>query len=1416
MKEQPSPLTSFPPIIACSGMNQGSINAIVNGGTAPYNYIWSDNTIGNIPNPNNLAAGNYGLIVVDANGCTATDSVTINDGVIITINLTPTNSVCGGSDAGSINSIVSGGIAPYTYSWSNGATSDTIGNLTAGIYEVTVTDFNGCQGVANTTVNDGANINITLIPTPPHCIDGNDGIIASDISGGTAPYTYNWSNGTNDVPTLTNLVAGTYSLTVTDANGCTVIGTATVNDGATIMVTLTPTAPLCAGVNDGSISSSVSGGTAPYTYNWSNGTTDVPTLTNLLAGDYSLTVTDANGCTANSATTIDVGATITVGLTPTNPVCAGTNEGSITASPNGGTTPYAYLWSNDATTATVNNLPAGDYVVTVTDDNGCSTIGTASIAEPTPFDINIISTPRDICPGGSVNFGAAPTDPTFTYQWTATGGSFDDSTSATPIYTMMMPGIYEITLTASNGTCTDTDTTTVTVSQGPTVDLTLSDVTCAGDSTGSINVTASSDNEPITYTWDNGIGNIPNPTGLPAGTYNLTITDAAGCNVTTSATIGEISNLSLNTTPSNLVCSGDGNGSITATTSGGIEPITFAWSNGAGNIATISNLVAGTYTVTATDAMGCSKTATSTITEPTPLSLTINNSVEGIMICGGAPVNLTAIPTDTTLTYSWTASGGSFNDATIATPIYTMMMPGIHEIIVVASNGTCTATDTTYVTIGEAIDFTIAQTDISCVGETDGNITITVNTGVAPFSYTWDNGIGNIPNPTGLAAGTYNVTITDGNNCERTATAVINDANPIVIGLAETNILCGGDATGAIDALVLGGVAPFLLAWSNGATNVASINNLIAGTYALTVTDANGCVAMDSVTITEPTPLSAETEGANVGCNGSGHAHLTVTGGVLPYTYLWNDALNQTTDTAFNLAVGNYNVTVTDANGCIMVESIAIIESDAITCEIQVINDIETFNGSEGRLGVEVTGGSGNYTYRWNNGGMDSVINDLSTNTYIVTITDETGCVCMDTFQLLNPAILGNFVWEDTDSNGVQDVGEPGIPNVTLQVSGTTYYDEMIVSTTQTDSNGFYQFPLPPGGYKVTVVDALGFTFTTQDVGGDGGDDTIDSDFNPNNNMSQIVTLAPNDINLTIDLGLYPSNICQNILSGGAVRKDEVLCGPSGDPMVITNLRTPTGGVGQIEYLWLKSDITMEYYPGHPDWMEIPNSNAPDYDPGLITKTTYYIRCSRRKGCNSYPGESNIITKTIIDCAANPSVENLRTTTTAGRVELVWDGKIPYEQGNFIIERSTNGIDFKVVNTMASPMSETMDEFHYMDDLPNFGENYYRIKTAVPDMESFYSNIAMAMVKPNSTQKVLFYPNPVQHDLTIHFLEQLDEPAKVHIVNGFGQVVKILSLETANPRHQVDISELPSGMYYLRFDNRALKRLGQKIYKVEE
>jgi len=1308
--------------------------------------------------------------------------------------------------------------------YDDGLTGLAIGN--------NVSELNGCFKLSNAItivrqdcspdpcINFPTNITINNPATGTICSQAN---ISLSTTATATDYTYSWTatggsfnDATSATPTYSMMMPGTYEIIVTVSKGiCLTRDTTSVTIVSGPEVVLATTNITCLGENDGTITAIATGGIEPYTYAWNSSSIgDTSSANNLAAAFYEVTVTDANGCTNVAATTIAEGAAISVTLMASNSACVGVNEGSITARITGGQAPFNYTWSNGGpdTAAILNNLIAGDYSLTVTDANGCTASDAITIVEPTPFNISIISTPRDICPGESINFGAAPADTSLTYQWTASGGNFDNSTSASPIYTMMMPGTYEVILTASNGTCTDSDTATVIVREGPVVVVTLTDVQCAGDSTGAISVITTSANLPITYTWDNGIGNMANPTGLAAGTYNLTVSDGSGCTFMTSTTIGETSNLGVSVSSSNLECNGANNGSVTAASTGGVAPITYAWSNGAGNQATINNLAAGSYTVTATDDLGCAKTATITLTEPNPIFVNINNSATGT-VCPGTAVNLTASPTDTSLTYNWTATGGNFDDATIPTPVYTMMMPGTYEIMLTVSNGTCIARDTTTITIGASIDFTINSTNISCVGETDGSINVTVNNGIAPITYTWDNGIGNIANPTGLSAGTYNLTITNGNNCSINASIVIEDADAITLGLSPNNIICGGDSTGTIDALALGGTDTIAYAWSNGETG-PSITNLPAGTYSLTVTDRNGCTATDTAIITQLTPLTAMTNGENVGCNESGQAYVTAAGGTAPYTYLWNDAATQTTDTAFNLVAGVYTVIVTDANGCTTSASITISETEGITCAIVVLEDITTFNGTEGVLGVNVTGGSGNYTYSWNNGGMDSTITGLGANTYIVTITDETGCVCTDTLSLLNPAILGDYVFQDVDSSGTQDAGEPGVEGITLQLTGTTYYGVNIVRNITTDENGIYQFPVPPGTYKVTVVDAFGYNFTTQNA---GADDAVDSDFDPTTNMSPFVTLNENDVDLSIDLGLFISTGCKNILLGGTVEQDETVCSSNANPSIITNVSFPTGGMGQIEYLWLKSDITPNYFPGSPNWEQIPNSNSPDYDPGIITKTTWYIRCARRVGCDSYPGESNIIEKTVFDCAASPSAENLRTNVQSGQVELVWEGKVPYKNGHFIVEKSTDGgANYKVICVMPSPISGDMDEYQFMDKEPHFGENYYRVKTVVPNMSNAFTNIAMAMVKPNEFLRVIAYPNPVQNEVTIQFLEELDEVAKVQIVNGFGQVIKSVDMNTANRKQQIDLSDLPSGIYYLKFANRSLKRYGQKIYKTEE
>ncbi|MEM6319616.1 MAG: SdrD B-like domain-containing protein, partial [Bacteroidota bacterium] len=1235
-------------------------------------------------------------------------------------------------------------------------------------------------------------------------------------------FVYDWTasagsfdNNASANPTYTMMMPGTYEIIVAvSKDGCTKRDTTNVTILATPTVTTTSTDVICAGENNGSITATVSGGQMPYTYAWSDAAIgDTAVATNLVANAYSLTVTDANGCVAGVVVdTVLEGSSVTVNLTTNNADCQGSDEGSITAVASGGTAPYSYAWGNGADSSVVENLTAGVYRLTVTDARGCSAIDSATVVEPAPFFINIIHTPLDICPGGAVSLGVAPSDTTLTYQWGTSGGNLSSTTIASPSYTMMMPGTYDVYVTADNGTCTATDTVEVTVRTGVSFTVQTTNVSCAGDSTGSIDLTVSDTTKTYVYIWSNGLDSVQDQSNLPAGVYSVTVADQTGCSARDTIIVGENPILTVSLNAGTIACNGDNTGSISATTSGGTAPITYVWSNGIGNVDTIQNLAAGTYSVTATDALGCAATDTVTIAEPTPFFINIINPREGDTLCPSSSVNLTASPNNSTLSYSWTASGGRFDDSTSATPVYTMRMPGSHEIILTVSNGTCSNSDTTIVIIGNGVVLNVTKTDITCNGDNDGTITVNVVSGKAPYTYAWSNGIGNIPNPTGLDPNDYSVTVTDADGCTATDTVTITQASGLNLSLTATDIDCNGDSTGAVQAIVVGGTTPLTLAWSTGDSNVATISTLIAGTYRLTLTDGNNCEVIDSIEVTEPTPLVTTAVGEDMNCSQMGSAYVTASGGTPLYAYLWSDATAQTTDTALNLVAGIYTVTTTDANGCSQTDTVTVQEVTDIACSITVLNDIETFNGTEGRLGVTVTGGTGNYTYRWNNGGMDSVINDLSTNNYIVTITDDGSCSCIDSLRLLNPAIIGDFVFEDIDSNGIQNAGELGIPDVTLQLTGTTYYGEPIVLTTMTDANGNYQFNVPPGDVKITVVDAFGYLFSPLDA---GGDDSLDSDFDPNTNMSPVITLAANDSVPTVDLGLITNDVCDNILLGGEIRANEVLCGPSGDPAEIVNVTFPSGGTGPIEYLWLRSNKP-DYFPGDPDWIEIPNSNSPNYDPGIISDTNYFIRCARRAGCNSYPGETNIIRKAIIDCLANPSAENLNARVVAGDIALDWEGQVASDEGKFIIEKSTDGVNFEVISVLESSASAKMEQHQFTDESPTFGENYYRIKTFAPRMESTFSNVAMAELKPANNQRVHIYPNPAQSTLTIQLFEKEAKASKAHIINSFGQTLKTIDLDLNRSTQDIDISNLPNGIYFLKFDNGRLKRFGQKIYKIEE
>ncbi|SER50531.1 SprB repeat-containing protein, partial [Neolewinella agarilytica] len=325
--------------------------------------------------------------------------------------------LCNGDADGTLTVVADGGTAPYTYAWSNGQTDATATGLVAGTYTVTVTDANGCTETAEGTVNEPTDVTATVADADVLCNGDADGTLTVVADGGTADYTYEWSNGQTDA-TATGLVAGTYTVTVTDANGCTETAEGTVNEPTALTLTGTTVEVGCNGDASGSIDITVGGGTPDYTYAWSNGAA-TEDLSDLTAGTYSVTVTDANGCTIDETFEIEESSDIEATVADTDVLCNGDADGTLTVVANGGTAPYTYAWSNGQTDATATGLVAGTYTVMVTDANGCTETAEGTVNEPT--DVTATVADADVLCNGDADGtltvvadgGTAP----YTYAW---------------------------------------------------------------------------------------------------------------------------------------------------------------------------------------------------------------------------------------------------------------------------------------------------------------------------------------------------------------------------------------------------------------------------------------------------------------------------------------------------------------------------------------------------------------------------------------------------------------------------------------------------------------------------------------------------------------------------------------------------------------------------------------------------------------------------------------------------------------------------------------------------------------------------------------------------------------------------------------------------------------------------------------
>ncbi|MEM9022108.1 MAG: M43 family zinc metalloprotease, partial [Bacteroidota bacterium] len=897
---------------------------------------------------------------------------------------------CNGAADGAIDLSVSGGNNPYTYAWSHGPTTEDVSGLAAGTYSVVVTDSSGTVDTAFATVTEPtllvAGVNVV---SNVSCLGGSDGTAMCQTSGGTPPYTFVWSNG-DPTCQLSNAAAGTYTLTITDANGCIASTSVSITEPATALSASSTSVNVSInGGSDGSIDLTATGGTPPYTYLWSSGQT-TEDISNLTAGMYTVTVTDANGCTTTHTVMITQppASGISLSTAVTDATCGNGSDGAIDLTVSGGTAPLTYLWDNAATTEDISNLAPATYTVTVTDAGGTTATTSATVSSPPALSIPITIDVNVLCNGGStgqLTAAAAGGTPPYTYFWS--------NLANTPTISGLSSSTYSVTVTDANG-CSVSSSAFLGQPAAISIAASVTNVSIIGGSDGAVDITPTGGAGFFTYAWSNGSTN-QDISNVVAGTYTVTVTDLNGCTMVNTSTVTQpAGGISLGFAVTAVSCNGGADGAIDLTVSGGTMPLTYAWNNAA-TTEDISNLTAGTYTVTVTDGGGATASNSVVVTEPTALQnngiittdVTCNGGNDGTAICppgGGTPP----------YSFAWTSGGTGATETGLAAGTYT--------VTVTDANG-CTIAATATINEPAAIALPTTSINVSVFGGNDGSIDLTPSGGTPAYSFNWSNGASTEDINT-LMAGTYTVTVTDANGCTGTTSVVITQPSGITLATAVTDLTCNGIPTGAIDLTVTGGAMPYAFLWSNAATT-EDLTGLSAGTYTVTVTDANGATETASATVSEPAALAANIGAvANVTCNGAsdGTAMAMATGGTPPYAFAWSNGQN--TAMAIGLSAGPQDVTVTDANGCTAVASTTITEPTAIAVSIANQSNASCNGSSDGSATANAAGGTPPFAFTWSNGQSGATITTLAAGVYDVTATDASGCTATGTATITEPA----------------------------------------------------------------------------------------------------------------------------------------------------------------------------------------------------------------------------------------------------------------------------------------------------------------------------------------------------------------------------------------------------------------------------
>ncbi|HMG14262.1 MAG TPA: proprotein convertase P-domain-containing protein, partial [Saprospiraceae bacterium] len=828
--------------VSCVGKKDGSIKINVFSGKPPYLYSFNGGQFNTTFIFNNLAQGNYTIIVSDIKLCKDTLKLIVGPPAPISANLTIDSVSCYGLKDGQVISKTAGGFSPYTYSWSSTPGNYTNKNtgLGFGNYQLTITDNKSCTTVQSFIIPQPADIKASFIAAEVSCAGMSNAYINSTISGGTYPYYLFWNTGSS-AANLMNIKAGKYTLAIEDGHGCKSSNSVDITEPLPLQFTSDFTDPSCFGMNDGTCKVIVSGGTSPYKYLWNDkNKSTTSSIAKIGQGNYKVVITDANGCTMIQTFILQEPPVLKLTLTTTDEKCPGTNDGSANCKLISGNGPFNFNWSQSSigNINTATGLNPGNYSVTITNSNGCSIEQDFNINNALPFAADITTEPV-ACPNSMngqasaiILNGVAP----YNYSWSDPANQTNSSATALNV------GSYNVTITDARNCKLILPFAIQAINPVDIVSYKVKDQTCNNIYDGQIDIQIIGGILPYDINWSGGLPkNQPNVTLLTAGSYQVTVTDAAGCYVQRQYNLSAPPEIKIDFLAKAVTCLNANDGSLEAQVTGGNSPYSYFWSNGLINNTVDKNLAGGSYSLTIVDGSYCYQIANVLVDFPT--KVLDYNLTQSYKACYNTGLNeasaVITSSTGTNYTYEWS---NGINDLSKINSL----SPGKYDLTLTDQYG-CKLVKSIAITEWEPIIINYSVTPASCDISKDAIITLNSIKGGAANGELSKYKIEIDGIPAGLIINqleggkSYVINITDDLGCTLQQTIDIPKTESISFNFIASSPVCYKGNSGNIKITdISGGNAPYSYQWQTGYFT-PDIINLTSGTYYCTITDSKGC-----------------------------------------------------------------------------------------------------------------------------------------------------------------------------------------------------------------------------------------------------------------------------------------------------------------------------------------------------------------------------------------------------------------------------------------------------------------------------------------------------------------------------------------------------------------------------------------------